>query len=49
MTLNERINELNIETYDKTDGTSITTDRTSSVDEDGNSIKRRGRPKKTKE
>lgn len=46
MTLNERINELNIETYDKIDGTS-TSDRTSSsIDEDGNSIKKRGRPKK---
>ena len=46
MTLNERINELNIETYDKIDGTSISDRTSSSIDEDGNSIKKRGRPKK---
>ena len=46
MTLNERINELNIETYDKVDGTSISDRTSSSIDEDGNSIKKRGRPKK---
>ena len=45
MTLNERINELNIETYDK-DGTSISDRTSTSIDEDGNSIKKRGRPKK---
>jgi hypothetical protein len=51
MTLNERINELNIETYDKGTESTTTVDRTSStIDEDGNFItKKRGRPKKSKE
>lgn len=53
MTLNERINELNIETYDKgvesTSAITTSTMTSSSIDDDNSITKKRGRPKKMKE